>query len=201
MTTPLSRQEIRQLIRKRRQTLTIEQQVCASDKLLQQLTRHQEIQQANKIAVYLSNDGEIETLPFINWCWQQQKNVYLPVLHPFAQGQLLFLHYVHKTPMTTNHFGIKEPKLDLRSICPVSQLDILLTPLVAFDLTGARLGMGGGFYDRTLEKWHQQRLAAQANTLHPIGLAHDCQQVTSIPSEYWDVPIPEIITPTKVYQC
>ena len=197
----LSRQQLRQLVRKRRQALTPLQQTQAAELLLTQLSRHPLIASADKIAVYLANDSEINPLPFIHWCWQQGKSIYLPVLHPFSKGQLLFLHYDENTDMTVNHLGITEPKLDLQKICPVEQLDILLTPLVAFDSSGDRLGMGGGFYDRTLEKWHRSHRQGESTTLHPIGLAHDCQLVEKIPSQYWDVPIPEIITPGKVYKC
>ncbi|WP_281556630.1 5-formyltetrahydrofolate cyclo-ligase [Thalassomonas sp. RHCl1] len=197
----LTRQQLRQLVRKRRQALTPEQQQQAAERLLEQLRQHPVINSADKLAIYLANDSEINTLPFIHWCWQQGKAVYLPVLHPFSKGQLLFLHYDQDTAMTVNHLGITEPKLDLQKICPVEQLDVLLTPLVAFDLSGDRLGMGGGFYDRTLEKWHRRHRSGESTKLHPIGLAHDCQRVEKIPSEYWDVPIPEIITPGKVYQC
>ncbi|MNH39826.1 5-formyltetrahydrofolate cyclo-ligase family protein [compost metagenome] len=50
--------------------------------------------------------------------------------------------------------------------------------------------MGGGFYDRTLQNW-------QHAGPYPIGLAHDCQQVEKVPVEHWDIPLPEIITPSQ----
>jgi 5-formyltetrahydrofolate cyclo-ligase len=93
--------------------------------------------------------------------------------------------------MTENIFGILEPRLDVSKVCPLSKLDIICTPLVAFDNIGSRLGMGGGFYDRTLAHWQTH------DNLYPIGLAHDCQQVEKVPMQSWDVPLPEIITPTQ----
>ncbi len=80
-----------------------------------------------------------------------------------------------------NRLKIREPKLDVRDVLPLAELDVLVTPLVAFDVSGQRLGMGGGFYDRTLQNWQQYRL-------QPVGYAHDCQQVDSLPSEEWDIP-------------
>ncbi|MCJ8296057.1 MAG: 5-formyltetrahydrofolate cyclo-ligase, partial [Colwellia sp.] len=139
-----------------------------------------------------TNDGELATAAFIDWCWQQKKEVYLPVVHPFSRGNLLFLRYQADTPLVSNVFGILEPKLDVTKVCPLAGLDIICTPLVAFDETGARLGMGGGFYDRSLAHWQQSKL-------YPLGLAHDCQLVESIPVESWDIPLPEIITPSKNY--
>ena len=122
----------------------------------------------------------------------EQIAVCLPVLHPFSKGHLLFLDYQPDTPMSRNQFGIAEPELNCQRIVLKSAIDIIFTPLVAFDSQGNRLGMGGGFYDRTLNGWHHQRLGP-----YPIGLAHDCQQVAHVPIESWDVPLPEILTPTR----
>ncbi len=187
-----SRATLRTLIRTRRNELSENSQRQASIQIAKQLMTHPKIQSAKTIALYLANDGELDLMPFIRWCWQNNKHVYLPVLHPFCSGHLLFLLYEDNTIMAENIFGIKEPILDVTKVCPLIQLDVLCTPLVAFDNTGARLGMGGGFYDRTLMNWQQDQT-------YPMGIAHDCQLTDNIPVEYWDIPLPEIITPTKRY--
>lgn len=186
-----SRQHIRQEIRQRRRALSQEQQKHDAEELLIRFQQLPCVINANHIALYLSNDGEIDTQPLIDWLWQQGKSVYLPVLHPFSKGHLLFFHYTPNTRMKLNKYQIREPILDIRLVKPVNELDLVCTPLVAFDNTGQRLGMGGGYYDRTLNRWHNERLGPQ-----PLGLAHDCQQVDSLPFEAWDVPLPEIITPS-----
>ena len=98
--------------------------------------------------------------------------------------------------MTTNRYAIFEPKLNCSQICPLPELDFLLMPLVAFDEQGNRLGMGGGYYDRTLAKHYAEKRAKPKL----IGLAHDCQKVESLPIEAWDVPLQQILTPTSLYQ-
>ncbi|PMH43878.1 5-formyltetrahydrofolate cyclo-ligase [Vibrio sp. 10N.286.49.B3] len=190
-----SRSDYRKLIRAQRHALSVSQQNHASQQLLQQCLSLDLFKQAQHIALYLPSDGEIDTHALITALWQQQKQVYLPVLHPLSPGHLLFLHYLPSTPMVTNKYGISEPKLDQRLIKPSSQLDLIVTPLVAFDQNGQRLGMGGGYYDRTLEAWFQTGKGAQ-----PLGIAHDCQQVDLLPSEHWDIPLPTIITPSHVWQ-
>ena len=95
--------------------------------------------------------------------------------------------------LTPNRLGIPEPPLDIRNLATLSELDVLMVPLVAFDNQGQRLGMGGGFYDRTLQNWQQHNVL-------PIGLAHDCQQVEALPVADWDVPLKAIITPSKLWQ-
>ncbi|MGJ8693716.1 MAG: 5-formyltetrahydrofolate cyclo-ligase [Thalassotalea sp.] len=147
---------------------------------------------ALKIALYLPNDSELDTTPFIHWCWQQNIEVYLPVVHPFSPGYLLFFRYQQNTQMINNRFGIPEPKLNISTLALIDELDIIFTPLVAFDHSGNRLGMGGGFYDRTLANVNCGNTAI-------IGLAHDCQQVPLLPIEAWDIPLPEIITPSHHY--
>lgn len=187
------RSQLRHDVRNRRQKLSSAEQRQASELLQQRLSAHARVQSAKTIALYLTNDGELDPKLFIDWCWQQGKRVYLPVLHPFCSGHLLFLLFEKSSSMVKNHYGISEPRLDVTKVCPLDQLDVLCTPLVAFDRSGARLGMGGGFYDRTLANW-------QKHHLYPVGLAHDCQQVDEVPVESWDVPLPEIITPTKSFK-
>ncbi len=186
------RKELRKIVRLRRNALSKSEQSRTEIELKKRLSNHDKIRKANRIAVYLSNDGELATKAFIEWCWQEKKSVFLPVVHPFSPGNLLFLQYQQNTALVHNRFGILEPKLDVTQVCPLAELDVICTPLVAFDNTGARLGMGGGFYDRSLANWQQTKL-------YPLGLAHDCQLVESVPVESWDVSLPEIMTSSKSY--
>ncbi|HHB0951872.1 TPA: 5-formyltetrahydrofolate cyclo-ligase, partial [Vibrio cholerae] len=88
-----SRTHLRQQIRQRRQALSPLEQQTASQQLIHTFSTLPDIASAQRIALYLANDGELNTQPLIEWLWQQGKQVYLPVLHPFAKGHLLFLHY------------------------------------------------------------------------------------------------------------
>jgi len=187
-----SRQQLRSHIRSLRRSLSAEQQHQASLDLVKQLLPRPEVQQAQHIALYLTNDGELDTTPLIHALWRQGKTLYLPLLHPVVSGYLVFQLYTPDTLLKPNQFGIGEPQLNCSLLRPVSQLDLILTPLVAFDAHGQRLGMGGGFYDRTLSQLH-----VEATKPRLIGLAHDCQQVESVPVEVWDIPLPAICTPTK----
>lgn len=188
----LARQILRTEIRQRRKTLTAEQQTDLALQAAERVATHPKIQSAATVSLFLSFDGELDTAPIIARLWREGKEVCLPVLRPFSPGNLLFLRYTRETPLVVNRFKIPEPQLDVTQVIPLGQLDIILTPLVAFDSAGQRLGMGGGFYDRTLEHWRE-------GGPYPIGLAHDCQHVDALPAEHWDVPLPEVITPGKVW--
>ncbi|AYZ18784.1 5-formyltetrahydrofolate cyclo-ligase [Klebsiella pasteurii] len=189
---PYTRQQIRQQIRQRRRALTPEQQTQFALQAADRMMAYTPVLLAQTVAVFLSFDGELDTRPLIDQLWRAGKRVYLPVLHPFSPGNLLFLHYHPSSDLVVNRLKIREPKLDVRDVLPLSRLDVLVTPLVAFDAAGQRLGMGGGFYDRTLQNWRRHRL-------QPVGYAHDCQQVDALPTEQWDIPLPAVITPSKTW--
>ncbi|MGL5045488.1 MAG: 5-formyltetrahydrofolate cyclo-ligase, partial [Plesiomonas sp.] len=109
-----------------------------------------------------------------------------------------FLAYRPDTRMTLNRYNIAEPRLDVRDLIPASALDLICTPLVAFDDRGHRLGMGGGFYDRTLAAFMPTKMAVSPPKVPQIiGLAHDCQRVNAVPQEAWDIPLPAILTPQQ----
>ncbi|MBV2128758.1 5-formyltetrahydrofolate cyclo-ligase [Arsukibacterium indicum] len=193
VSVPPSRQAIRQRVRQLRQQLTASEQSQAASQLAEQVLNQAAVIAKQHVAVYLANDAELATGPLIQALWQAGKNVYLPVLHPFCPGYLLFIHYQNHTELKPNRFGIPEPRLNCANLMPVAGLDIIFTPLVAFDAKGNRLGMGGGFYDRTLSQ-------LPANSpCQVIGLAHNCQQVDQIPTESWDVPLQQLITPAKYF--
>ncbi|MDN3651863.1 5-formyltetrahydrofolate cyclo-ligase [Thalassotalea ponticola] len=194
------RQTIRQQVRNQRRSLSAEQQEAAKLAICDRLTAHPRVQSAQHIAVYLANDGELDLSAFIAWCWQHNKQVYLPVIHPFCSGHLLFLQYRQDSPLVVNDYRILEPALNAMHVIPRNQLDVIVTPLVAFDQSNNRLGMGGGFYDRTLSSWHtlyrnaSTEQAKQRCQPYPIGVAHRCQQLSQLPIAHWDVPLPEIIS-------
>ncbi len=198
---------LRIAIKQKRESLTNEEQERASVDLLSQLTAHQFIRQAQHIGVYLAHKSEIDLSPFIQWCWQHKKNLYLPVVsaNNDEKGQMVFLPYQKNSRLIMNKYAIAEPIFDKNMIKPVEQLDVLLTPLVAFDSSGARLGMGGGYYDRALSPWYDLVKSKGSELLttikpYPIGVAHICQQFDTLPCESWDIPLPEIITPNAIFK-
>ncbi|MGS2719672.1 5-formyltetrahydrofolate cyclo-ligase [Paraglaciecola aestuariivivens] len=190
-----TRQIIRKTFRDKRKALSPEQQKLAAKQVVANCLSHTSLSQAQTVAVYLTNDGELNPQGIIDYCWQQHKKVALPVLHPFSTGHLVFVEYHPTSPMKPNCFGIPEPILQCQSIVPLAQIDLLFTPLVAFDLMGNRLGMGGGFYDRSLAP-----LARDKSMTQIVGLAHDCQQANNLPIENWDIPLHGIATPTQYFQ-
>lgn len=185
-----SRSTLRSSLRTARNALSNVEQQFAAKQLEQQFQFL--APQVKTVGLYLANDGEINPEMAIKCCWSKGISVVLPVLDPVHKGQLVFQRYEPQTPLPENQYGIPEPQYDVREVVPLNQIDILFMPLVGFDHNGNRLGMGGGYYDRTLEN---------VNTCAPqltlVGLAHDCQQVDSLPNQSWDVPVHLILTPSQ----
>lgn len=177
---------LRQIIRQKRRELDLIERKQAQDKICHLVERHLAIQNASHIGIFLPFDGEVDTLPIIQLLWNQNKSVYLPIIHPFASSHLLFIAYTPKTRLIKNRFGILEPELNVKHILPYQKLDVIFTPLVAFDEQGYRIGMGGGYYDRLLKNYSIQGI-------YPIGLAFACQKVSELPIKPWDIRLPEII--------
>lgn len=193
-----TRATLRKAIRNKRLALSATEHHQAAQDVLARFTQVEAVKMATKIALYWSVDGELNTQPLIDYCLAQGKQVYLPAIHPVCRGHLLFLHYNPNSTLVKNAFGILEPILDVRAVLPCAALDVICTPLVAFDVVGQRLGMGGGYYDRMLAPYFSnENKTWVANSPYPIGLAHDCQQLDNLPSQAWDVPLPEILTPSR----
>ncbi|MFT4807746.1 MAG: 5-formyltetrahydrofolate cyclo-ligase [Paraglaciecola sp.] len=190
----MQRQIIRTDYRKKRQELSYQEQSIAANNLLKTCLASTTLEKAKTIACYIANDGEIDPIAIINYCWQQGKCVLLPVLHPFSKGHLLFVKYHSNSPTRKNCYGISEPIVTCTNLCTLANIELILTPLVAFDKMGNRLGMGGGYYDRTLAPIRRDSLQTQL-----IGLAHTCQQADMLQTDNWDIPLNGISTPDQFF--
>lgn len=193
---PPAKNDLRKSLRSNRRNLSRQQQRQASMGLCRQLSRLPEFLFGQRIAAYIPNDGEIDPQPLLELAWRLGKEVYLPILHPCAKGRLLFMAHYPNQPMAKNRYGIPEPLCDQSAYCPVWTLDLVLTPLVGFDAEGNRMGMGGGFYDRTfafLNTGSRPRIPMM------VGVAHECQKTPQLPNEPWDIVMHKIVTDSAIY--
>jgi len=192
----MSRQSLRREMRQRRRNLTPRARRTAAQQLARHLGGTPLFHRARHIALYLSNDGEMDLTPLLTLARARGKQCYLPVLSPAFHNRLWFAPWRPHTPLLPNTFGIPEPALPWRAMRPAWALDLVLTPLVAFDPEGNRLGMGGGFYDRTFAYLRQRRHWCKP---HLIGVAYRFQQVAALPCQPWDVPLAGVVTEAGGY--
>ncbi|AYN24664.1 5-formyltetrahydrofolate cyclo-ligase [Buchnera aphidicola] len=187
-----NRKEIRSYIRIIRNSITLTQQYDESNKILKTIFNCDFIHNSKNIACFLSFDGEINTYPLILKLWLKKKNVFLPIISSMFSKKLFFVRFTSQSILYYNQYNILEPFYNIQDIILESNLDLIIVPLVAFDHKGVRLGMGGGFYDRFLMHWKTKKFI-------PIGIAYDFQRVNYIPRQPWDVSLPIVLTPNKIY--
>lgn len=184
-------------MRQQRRNLTPNQRRHAAAALARHLSGHPLFLHSRHIAFYLPNDGEMDVTPLIQRAWSMGKRCYLPVLGPIFHNRLWFAPFDGQSPLQRNRFGIPEPAHPWRVMRRPWALDLILTPLVAFDAAGNRLGMGGGFYDRTLAYLENRRHWRKPQLL---GTAYAFQQVAQLPHQPWDVPMQGVATESGVVE-
>lgn len=178
----------RKTFTKMRRQLTKQQReytaFCAS---LQLVKLHGLLPKHAKIGLYLDDFGELPTAPLIWFCRRFGYTPFLPITKTGKPLTFAPMHDLTHTPLKRHQLGMLEPVS--RHIIPAHQLDAIFCPLVAVDRQGVRLGMGGGFYDRTL--------AMAPNTL-AIGWCYDFQFVDTLPKADWDQAVDLIITDKRL---
>jgi 5-formyltetrahydrofolate cyclo-ligase len=181
-------------LRKQRRELSPAQQRDAAQRLDRIVGHSALFRRSRHIAFFLANDGELDPQPLLHRAWHMGKACYLPVITPAKS--LWFARYEHGDPLAPNRFGIPEPVRAGLNLVSARVLDLILTPLVAFDDQGHRLGMGSGFYDRTLSFLRHRRIWRKPRLL---GVAHELQHLSALQPAPWDVPLDGVATDANLY--
>ena len=184
--SPQSRTALRSAYRSKRRSLSAACQhrhaVAVAHAVVERLAA------TDVVAAYYARDGEVNLALLIQMCWQRGIPVALPVL---LGRRMAFAAYDRATTLHTGRYDIPTPAAatpDGESAAkapPMLQPNVVLTPLVAFDDNGNRLGMGGGYYDRYF--------AAHPAVLR-VGIAHECQRAPQLLPQSWDVPLAALVT-------
>ncbi len=189
MSIPTLRQQFRQA----RRDLSRAEQIQHALLLQLNLQTFIGFKHALKVGAYIATQGEISLNPWI--ASAQRQHIFVPKLYEPLEPRLRFAALNGNTCWVKNRFNILEPAAHWGQTLHPRLLDIVLMPLVAFDRQGYRLGMGGGYYDRSLafrcarRSWQRPEL---------VGVAHSCQQHPALPHQPWDVPLDAIITEREI---
>jgi 5-formyltetrahydrofolate cyclo-ligase len=177
-------------MRAKRRALPAAQRTPADRAIRAQIHGLREFRSAHHIAVFLAFDGEPSLAPLLEAAHRSGKRLYAPVLRGLT---MTFRELKAARPLTANFFGILEPQLG-RPI-DARRLDLVLTPLVAFDERGIRVGVGRGYYDRCFRflrnhtRWRRPKL---------FGVAYELQRVSALAANAWDVPLAGVVTEARV---
>lgn len=191
----LSQQEWRKQKRAARQSLSVSDKQNFSQQIHQRVIDTPQYQSAQNIGAYLAMPEEVDVRSIIQSAWADRKTVYLPIV--VAMGQALqFAPYYPESKLIKGALNIEVPDVSDSDCVAASQLDFVVTPLVVFDENCNRIGMGGGFYDRTFAAKDNH-----SNASFLIGAAFEVQRTNAtITANSWDVKPDAIITELGIYQ-
>ncbi len=183
---------IRRHMRTRRRQQTAREQHRATQQFLQNGIRI--LHRQRSVALFMPFDGEPNVGPLLSELLKRHRIVAMPRIDRRQKPQMHFVCHGNRTKMTKNRFGIAEP-VNTRRL-RLSEIDVILLPLTAFDAKGNRLGMGAGFYDRAL----QSRKGRLLRKPRLVGVAFDWQEIAELPSDPWDLPLHAVLTNKKIIQ-
>ncbi|RRU17359.1 5-formyltetrahydrofolate cyclo-ligase [Stenotrophomonas sp. 278] len=188
MTDP--RSALRQQLRQRRRDIPAAQRIEAAEQLADALFALPFTPTHGFVAGYWALDGEIALHR-----WQMRLPDSLTYCLPVLSGDVLrFAPWRPGQPLTANRYGIPEPDVAAGDTLAAEQMALVVAPLVGFDAQARRLGMGGGWYDRSFA-------FRQARPAPPwlVGVGFAAQQVDDLPVQPWDVGVDAICTETTTF--
>lgn len=175
---------------KMRKTLSPPIQTSESQKICSQVKRLLPYKKAKHVALYFAINKEVDLSELWHDALATGAVCYFPVIN--EDSSLSFLPATPDTPLKLNRFKIKEPNVSKELALPINEFDLIMIPLVAFDKRCTRLGMGSGYYDRTLAHRTKGLL---------LGVAYPFQYVDHISPNPWDVPLDGVVTSNSIYWC
>jgi len=147
---------------------------------------------AKRVAFYHAVQGEADPSSLVNTISQSSKQFYLPILSTDKDQGLIFAPINKNTQYKNNQFSIPEPLVKKEELINAAELDLVIMPLLGFDLLGNRLGMGGGYYDRSFSF---KKNTQKKPTL--LGFAYDFQEIPNLEPEPWDIPFDMLVTESR----
>ena len=191
VSTPSDRHALRRELRERRRALPASTRIAAADELADRLLALPFFPASGHVAGYWAMDGEIG-LHALQLRLPATLTYCLPLLH--VDGSLRFAPWRPGDALVTNRYGIPEPDLASADALKAETMAMIVLPLVGFDADCRRLGMGGGWYDRSLAFRN-----AQTSPPWLVGAAFDAQRVDAIAAEAWDVRLDAVCSEAATY--
>ena len=185
-----TKDSLRKEISLKRKNLSKKERLESEESLVQLWESVGDSYKKNKVALYWPINGEVATNALISYFFSNGSKCFLPVISNNEENKLIdFALFEEQSRLVKNRFGIPEPNKS--KIIDLNQLDIIFLPCVCFDSRGNRIGMGGGFYDKTLS------YLSKKEKTKLIILAYDFQEVESCFPESHDIKADACLTPNQ----
>lgn len=188
--------EIRNRIREDRRAVDPQLRAANSSKICQRFLKLDSFKSADCIAAYLAFDGEADPMELMISAVDSGKRVFLPIIVGKSKP-LSFAPWTPSTKMVNNRFNILEPDVDPAQWLPATELDFVVNPLVGFDEQCNRIGVGGGYYDRTFAFLNEPDAVKKVIL---VGFAFELQRLPSVQPQSWDVQLDSVVTQSHVYR-
>jgi 5-formyltetrahydrofolate cyclo-ligase len=187
------KKELRKKVQVLRDVLDPMQQRLLSDKIAANLWSIPEFDSAETILFFISFRSEVDTLSMISRALEEGRTVCIPCTDMGDKSMVASQIMNMDSDLKMGNYNIPEPREECLRPVPPEQIDVILMPGVAFDPTGGRLGYGGGYYDRFLEKC--------SPGCKLIALAYELQIVEHVPCADHDHHIHKIVTEKRIIDC
>ena len=192
----MNTEQQRNQLKRQRSQQTKQQQIRRSKQIANNLSQDSIYSTAKHVALYLPVNGEADPRFLVSKNTDPERKFYLPVLSTTENKQLFFHQWDKNTQFSNNIYGIPEPVISSPSL-PATQLDLVIMPLVGFDTQGNRLGMGGGYYDRTFAFKLEKKTMSKPLL---VAYAYAFQECKTLRVQSWDVPFDYYATENKFTQ-
>ena len=186
----MNKEEIRRKILKKRLSLLSEDIRDKSQQVFLNLTETVEYINSRNIMFYVATRSEVQTEEMIKTSIKMGKNVFVPIILTECLNLAPSKIFDFDIELEKGKKGILEPKKEYYRLFPSENIDLIIVPGVAFDLSGNRIGRGFGYYDNFLRK---VRSSAKI-----VALAFEMQIVKKIPNDKNDIPVHKIITEKRI---
>lgn len=185
------KKRLRAVCRKRRSALDQKQTTTGSRAIVERVCGLEEYLRARLVHTYVSSkENEVDTWGLIQRCLEEGRRIAVPVVQRNSR-RLRHAEIESLDQLEPGFWGLYEPRPDHGVwVEDLDEIDLVVVPGVAFDPSGRRLGMGGGFYDRFLRRVKAPK----------VGLTYDCLLLDDLPVEEHDVPVEIVVTESAVYR-
>jgi len=185
---------LRQKIREQRRSLGTEEKQALDSAIGRFLARYISDSRPRTVAAFWPFDGEPDLLPVLDLCQREGIRVALPVIAKTpGRPSMIFRQWSSEARMENSRYGIPEP-VETAEIL-LFDIDLVLLPLVGWDESGGRIGMGAAYYDRVLHPF------AQSGSPVRMGVAYQLQKVPRVPAEPWDIHLHMVMSESGLFTC